>query len=202
MRYDASMEDSVTNERSSVPPMVLGFDAQGDEAVLRWSNRVLRVTGMAGAGKTVLISDIVSKLDLDAVDLLVFHENEAESFYFPAPHLEDDISRFHETLLRLVEPRLAGDTPRPLVLVIIGIGGMREAKLDVLRVARHAHELNAYVITEDTFHREKWHYDDDFTDLRPTKLIVNQPEAALIYGAGDETRLFRLSVRVRGAVRI
>ena len=196
------MEDSVTNERSSVPPMVLGFDAQGDEAVLRWSNRVLRVTGMAGAGKTVLISDIVSKLDLDAVDLLVFHENEAESFYFPAPHLEDDISRFHETLLRLVEPRLAGDTPRPLVLVIIGIGGMREAKLDVLRVARHAHELNAYVITEDTFHREKWHYDDDFTDLRPTKLIVNQPEAALIYGAGDETRLFRLSVRVRGAVRI
>lgn len=202
MRYDASMEDSVTNERSSVPPMVLGFDAQGDEAVLRWSNRVLRVTGMAGAGKTVLISDIVSKLDLDAVDLLVFHENEAESFYFPAPHLEDDISRFHETLLRLVEPRLAGDTARPLVLVIIGIGGMREAKLDVLRVARHAHELNAYVITEDTFHREKWHYDDDFTDLRPTKLIVNQPEAALIYGAGDETRLFRLSVRVRGAVRI
>lgn len=202
MRYDGSMKDSVTNERSSVPPMVLGFDAHGDEAVLHWSNRVLRVTGMAGAGKTVLISDIVSKLDLDSVDLLVFQENEAESFYFPAPHLEDDISRFHETLLRLVEPRLAGDTARPLVLVIIGIGGMREAKSDILRVARHAHELNAYVITEDTFHREKWHYDDDFTDLRPTKLIVNQPEAALIYGAGDETRLFRLSVRVRGAVRI
>lgn len=190
MRYDASMEDSVTNERSSVPPMVLGFDAQGDEAVLRWSNRVLRVTGMAGAGKTVLISDIVSKLDLDAVDLLVFHENEAESFYFPAPHLEDDISRFHETLLRLVEPRLAGDTPRPLVLVIIGIGGMREAKLDILRVARYAEELNAYVITEDKFYRQKWHYDDDFMDIWPARLVANRPHAALISGAHEAGRLF------------
>lgn len=191
MRYDGSVEDSVADERASVPPMVLGFDAYG-EVVLNWSNRVLRVTGVAGAGKTVLISNIVSKLDLDAVDLLVFQEDEAEAFYFPAPHLEDDISRFHETLLRLVEPRLAGDTARPLVLVIIGIGGMRGARLDILRVARHAHELNAYVITEDKFYR-KWHYDDDFIDLRPTKLIANQPEAALIYAADDEARPFRPS---------
>lgn len=192
MRYDGSVEDSVADERASVPPMVLGFDAYG-EVVLNWSNRVLRVTGSGATGKTALIADIVSKLDLGAVDLLVFQDDEAEAFYFPAAHLEDDIPRFHERLSSLVEPRLAGNTTRPLVLVIIGIGGMQEAKLDILRVARYARELNAYIITEDKFYGQKWHYDDDFMDLRPTKLIANQPEAALIPGVYEATRLFNPS---------
>lgn len=184
------MSKMAAEERASVPPMVLGFDFDGGEVTLDWANRVLRVTGSGATGKTALIANIVSKLDLDTLDLLVFQNDEAEAFYFPAAHLEDDISRFHERLYRLVEPRLEGETSRPLVLVIIGIGGMREAKLDILRVARYAEELNAYVITEDKFYRQKWHYDDDFMDVWPTRLVANQPHAALISGVHEAGRLF------------
>lgn len=190
MRYDDSVSKMAAEERVSIPPMVLGFDFDGGEVTLDWANRVLRVTGSGATGKTALIADIVSKLDLEAVDLLVFQDDEAEAFYFPAAHLEDDIPRFHERLFSLVEPRLAGDTTRPLVLVIIGIGGVQEAKLDILRVARYAEELNAYVITEDKFYRRKWHYDDDFMDVRPTRLVANRPHAALISGVHEAGRLF------------
>lgn len=141
-------------------------------------------------GKTTIIAEEIKALNLDAVDLLVFHRNQTDASYFPEAHSESNAARFHEVLLRLVDSRLVGEVKRPLLLVVIGIEEMRDAKLDVLRVARYAHELNAYLITEDKSNLQGWRYDDDFTDIRPSTVVVERPGVMYVDGHRRNAELF------------
>ena len=65
---------------------------------------------------------------------------------------------------------------------------------DVLRVARHAEKLNAYVLTEDNFGRTMNALVESFEDVQYTKLSSNRPEAVLRYSKEHAGALFRPSV--------
>lgn len=144
----------------------------------------MRVTGPGWSGKTAMLSHLINQLSLENADLLVLRD-EDEPFDSPAGCVADSIPQFEEALLRLITPRLVGDTDRPLVLVVTAIGAAGSAGGDVLRIARHSSALNAYVLTEDKFYRAAGNgYGEDFWDIQATKLFMSYQQAMVGYGEG------------------
>lgn len=186
--------------RSSLPTVMLGYDSTPSEVFLDWRNRFVRVTGTGWSGKTDLMADIVSKMDAAEVDILVYaREDDDEDALdprdlFPGARVEEGVDSFRVALDEMVVPRLAGCTDRPLLLVAPHVRSAEEAAEDVMRVARHAEKLNAYVLTEDNFGRTLDTLVESFEDVRYTKLSSKRPEAVLRYSKEQEGALFRPSV--------
>jgi len=179
---------------------MLGYDSTPSEVFLDWRNRFVRVTGTGWSGKTDLMADIVSKMDADEVDILVYARKDDDEDaldprdLFPGARVEEGVDSFRTALDDMMAPRLAGLTDRPLLIVAPHVRSAEEAAEDVLRVARHAEELNAYVLTEDNFGRTLDTLIESFEDVRYTKLFSNRPEAALRYSKEQAGTLFRPSV--------
>lgn len=167
-------------------PVPIGSDRQGQPAFFEWRNRVVRVTGGLDSGKTVFTSRFLQHVD---ADILTFISRDSDVPSFPGCFQRENLGAFHEALVEKVRVRLQVASPRPLFVLLDKWAAAESALDDVLRVARHASALNAYVMLEDR-NRAKGPFRRDFADLRSTTVTLTRHEGLVQYSRDSDLLRF------------